>query len=79
MSLSANELLEMKNKITRMKSQRDQATGVVEAAKKRLKDEFGVKSLGEAKKKLADLQTEREAKQVEEDSLVQEFKTKYAI
>jgi len=79
MSLTANELLEMKNKITRMKSQRDQATGAVDAAKARLKTEFGVKSLGEAKKKLADLQAERQEKEEAEAALVQEFKTKYAI
>jgi len=58
MTNDINSLFELKNKIERMKSERDRAKGASDQIMKQIEKEFGCKSIKTAKKLLAEQKKE---------------------
>jgi len=71
------KLMDLKEQIETKKTQLANLQGQLDAAKKRLKDEFGCKSLADAKKKLADMQKERDKLEKSIETRVEAFETEY--
>lgn len=72
------KLLDLKEKIDAKKTRLANLQGQVDASKKRLKEEFGCKSLADAKKKLVDMQREREKLEEALTKKVYAFQKEYA-
>jgi hypothetical protein len=77
MSVSTDKLLKLKEELEQAKLDKAQLQGALDQNLNRLKEEFKVKSLDEAKKKLQSLIVERSDLVIKIDNAVKSLEEKY--
>lgn len=77
MSTSADKLLKLKRELEQAKLDKAQLQGALDQNVKRLQEEFGIKSLADAKKKLQNMISEQEDLTNKIDLAVEYLEKKY--
>ena len=71
------EYQKIKDKAAKLRQEMDRAQGSLDRVKTQIENEFGVKSLEEAREKLTELETEKDKLEVEFSSAAGEFEKKW--
>ena len=78
MVISFDDFSKLKRKVEKARAERDKASGAKEELLRKLKEEFGADSLREGRKKLEELQDERQAVLKEYNREFRKFEQEFA-